>query len=102
MISRGIEINETSVPVDEPVKGVCEMLGFDPLYLANEGKALIVAGEKDYEKVLAVLHSDPLGERAAVIGQVMDDKKQLVIMNTSIGGRRILDLHSGVQLPRIC
>jgi hydrogenase expression/formation protein HypE len=102
MTSRGIEINETAVPVEEPVKGVCEMLGFDPLYLANEGKALIVAGEKDHEKVLAVLHSDPLGRKASVIGKVLDDKKQLVIMNTSIGGRRILDLHSGVQLPRIC
>jgi hydrogenase expression/formation protein HypE len=102
MTGLGMEINESSVPVDEPVRGVCEMLGFDPLYLANEGKALIVAAEKDHEKVLAVLHSDLLGEKASVIGKVMDNKKQLVVMNTSVGGRRILDLHSGVQLPRIC
>jgi hydrogenase expression/formation protein HypE len=102
MTGRSLEINESAVPVEEPVKGLCEILGFDPLYLANEGKALIVAGEKDHEKILAVLHSDPLGKKAAVIGKVLDDRKQMVVMNTSAGGRRILDLHSGMQLPRIC
>jgi hydrogenase expression/formation protein HypE len=102
MTGRKIEINESGVPVEEPVKGLCEILGFDPLYLANEGKVLIVTGEKYPEKVLEVLHSDPLGKNASVIGKVLYDRKQMVVMNTSIGGKRILDLHSGVQLPRIC
>jgi len=102
MTGMGIEINESCVPVEEPVKGLCEILGFDPLYLANEGKALIVTGEKDYEEVLEVLKSDILGKQASVIGKVKDDRKQMVVMNTSIGGKRILDLHSGMQLPRIC
>jgi len=102
MTGRKIEINESSVPIEEPVNGLCEILGFDPLYLANEGKALIVTGEKDAEKVLDVLHSDPLGKKASVIGKVLENEKQMVVMNTSIGGKRILDLHSGMQLPRIC
>ncbi|MGD0582707.1 MAG: hydrogenase expression/formation protein HypE [Bacteroidales bacterium] len=97
-----MEINESCVPVEEPVQGICEILGFDPLYLANEGKALIVAGDEDHEKVMAVLRSDPLGRNSSVIGKVLEDKNHLVVMNTSIGGRRILDLHSGTQLPRIC
>ena len=102
MTGRGLEINESAIPIEEPVSGLCEILGFDPLYLANEGKALIVSGEKDPGKVLEVLHSDPLGKKASVIGKVLDDKKRIVVMNTSIGGKRILDLHSGMQLPRIC
>jgi hydrogenase expression/formation protein HypE len=102
MTGKGMEINESSIPVEEPVKGLCEVLGFDPLYLANEGKALIVAGDKDQEKILAVLQSDPLGIKASVIGKVLSNRRKMVVMNTSIGGKRILDLHSGIQLPRIC
>ena len=91
-----------SVPVDDPVKGLCEMLGFDPLYLANEGKVLIVAGDGEEIKVLDILRSDPLGKQSEIIGEIIPDKRNLVILNTSVGGKRILDMPSGQQLPRIC
>ena len=102
MIKSGIILDENSVPVDEPVRGVCEMLGFDPLYLANEGKLLIVAGSGQAIKVLDILRSDPLGKQAEIIGEITDDKRNLVVLNTSVGGKRILDMPSGIQLPRIC
>jgi hydrogenase expression/formation protein HypE len=78
------------------------MLGFDPMYLANEGKVLIVAGAGEETKVLDILRSDPLGRYSAIIGEVVPDNKQLVILKTSVGGKRILDMLSGEQLPRIC
>jgi hydrogenase expression/formation protein HypE len=102
MTRSGIIISESSIPVDDPVKGLCEMLGFDPLYLANEGKVLFVVGDKDAEKVLEILRAHPLGKQSAIIGEIVPDKNNLVIINTSIGGRRILDMPSGQQLPRIC
>lgn len=98
----GIKINESAVPVDEPVKGLCEMLGFDPLYLANEGKVLFVVGKGEEEKVLNILRSDPLGRDSSIIGEIVPGKEKLVILNTSVGGSRILDMPSGLQLPRIC
>jgi hydrogenase expression/formation protein HypE len=102
IIGFGININESSVPVDDQVKGLCEMLGFDPMYLANEGKVLIVAGAGEETKVLDILRSDPLGRNSAIIGEVVPDNKQLVVLKTSVGGKRILDMLSGEQLPRIC
>ena len=99
---REIIINESSVPVDEPVRGLCEILGFDPLYLSNEGKVLIVADENEYEKAIKLLRSDPLGTRSEVIGEISSVTGKLVVLNTSAGGKRILDLHTGLQLPRIC
>jgi hydrogenase expression/formation protein HypE len=98
----GIVINESSVPVDDPVKGLCEMFGFDPFYLANEGKVLIVVGSGEAEKVLDVLRAHPLGKGSAIIGEIVPDKKNIVIIHTLIGGKRILDMPSGQQLPRIC
>jgi hydrogenase expression/formation protein HypE len=102
MIGAGITIDEVSVPVDDPVKGLCEMLGFDPLYLANEGKILIVVGAGEETRVLDILRSDPLGKYSEIIGEIIPDKKKLVVLNTSVGGKRILDKLSGLQLPRIC
>jgi hydrogenase expression/formation protein HypE len=102
MIKSGISVDEASIPVDDPVKGLCETLGFDPLYLANEGKILIVAGQEEEKKVLDILRSDPLGRDSGTIGEIIPDKRNLVILNTSIGGNRILDIPSGEQLPRIC
>ncbi len=102
MIGRGININESLIPVDEPVKGVCEILGFDPIYLANEGKILIVSSEGAETKVLDLLMQDALGKDSAIIGEVIVDNREKVILNTASGGRRILDTPSGVQLPRIC
>ena len=98
----GMAVNEISVPVEEAVKGVCEILGFDPLYLANEGKVLIVAGENDYEKVLEIMRSDPLGKDSQIVGEVLSAKRKYVILNTIVGGTRMLDMPSGLQLPRIC
>jgi hydrogenase expression/formation protein HypE len=98
----GIMINELAVPVDEPVKGACEMLGFDPLHLANEGKVLFVIGKGEEKKVLDILRSDPLGKNSEIIGEIIQDKRNPVVLNTSAGGKRILDMPSGIQLPRIC
>lgn|SRR5450759_511450 len=102
MIKSGIMINELSIPIDDPVKGLCEVLGFDPLYLANEGKVLIVASAGEEQKVLDILRSDPLGKDSEIIGEIVQDKHELVLLNTSVGGRRILDMPSGEQFPRIC
>jgi hydrogenase expression/formation protein HypE len=99
---KGILINESSVPVDEPVRGLCEILGFDPFYLANEGKLIIVAGEKECGKVIEVMKSDSLGEQSAVIGEITPGDGRSVLVNTLTGGRRIMDMPSGLQLPRIC
>jgi len=102
MIKSGIIINEVSIPVDDPVKGLCEVLGFDPFYLANEGKVLIVVSAGEEKRVLEILRSDPLGKCSEIIGEIIPDKNGLVVLNTSVGGRRILDMPSGEQLPRIC
>jgi len=102
IILSGIEINESCVPVEEPVKGLCEILGFNPLFLANEGKVLFVVGNEEHKKVLDVLRSHPLGKYSEVIGEIVENGSNLVTLNTSIGGRRILDMPSGIQLPRIC
>jgi hydrogenase expression/formation protein HypE len=102
IISMGITINESAVPVEEPVKGLCEILGFDPLYLANEGKILFVAGNEEQNKILNLLRAHPFGRHSEVIGEIVHDNRNLVVLNTSIGGRRILDMPSGIQLPRIC
>jgi hydrogenase expression/formation protein HypE len=102
MISSGIAIDESSVPVEEPVKGLCEILGFDPFYLANEGKVLFVASDEQHKKLLSLLHLHDLGKHSRVIGEVIENDRNMVILNTSIGGRRILDMPSGIQLPRIC
>ncbi len=100
--SSGLLVDEVSVPVDDPVRGLCEVLGFDPFYLANEGKILIVAGEDEHEKILKILRSDPLGEKSAIIGEVIAAHRGDVVLKTFTGGKRILDIPSGVQLPRIC
>jgi hydrogenase expression/formation protein HypE len=102
MTGTGILVNESAVPVDDPVKGVCEIFGFDPLYLANEGKVLFVVRDGEENRVLGILRKDPLGKQAAIIGEVIPDKRNLVILKTTIGGQRILDMPSMQQLPRIC
>ena len=102
MIKSGIIINEASIPVDEAVKGLCEMLGFDPLNLANEGKVLIVVSQGDGKKAIEILRSDPLGKYSEIIGEIIPDKNEMVVLNTSIGGRRIIDTPAGEQFPRIC
>ena len=97
-----IEIDEARTPLREEVKGFCEILGLDPLYLANEGKiaAIVPAGEAD--AALAALRSHPLGAGAVAIGRVKEGVPGRVTMRTVVGGRRIVDMLVGEQLPRIC
>ena len=98
----GIELNEDSVPVQESVRGLCEMFGFDAMYMANEGKVVMVVDKDDAELVLNILKGVPLGKDAAIIGTITDTDKGMVVMNTGIGGKRIMNMLAGEQLPRIC
>ncbi len=97
-----IELDEGSVPVDPAVRGACDMLGLDPMYCANEGKLLAVVSAERAGEALELLQSDPLGARAAEIGEVTEAHGARVIMKTSFGGSRILTKLAGAQLPRIC
>jgi hydrogenase expression/formation protein HypE len=98
----GISISEDHIPVSEEVSGACEILGFDPLYVANEGKLLAFIAPMAANKVLATMHEHPLGKNAVIIGEVVADHPGTVIMKTRIGGSRVVDMLSGEQLPRIC
>ncbi len=98
----GIAIDENKLPVSEGVKTGCELLGFDPLYLACEGRVLIVVQRDDEEKVLRAMKKDPLGKRSRVIGKVTIQGQGKVYLNTASGGKRIVNMLSGEQLPRIC
>jgi len=98
----GITIFEDLIPVSDEVKGACEILGFDPLYVANEGKLLAFVFPKAADKVLAAMRTHPFGKNAVIIGEVGHDHKGTVIMKTQIGGSRVVDMLSGEQLPRIC
>jgi hydrogenase expression/formation protein HypE len=98
----GIEIHENRTPIRTEVKGFCEILGLDPLYLANEGKIVCVVPAEDAEKALAALKSHPLGAGAVNIGEVAGQRPGRVVMKTVFGGRRIVDMLVGEQLPRIC
>jgi len=98
----GIEIEEERIPVKEEVKGVCEMLGFDPLYIANEGKLVAFVPERECEKILNVMRKNRYGRNAQIIGSVVARHKGRVVLKTSVGGERIVDMLTGEQLPRIC
>ncbi|HSQ76194.1 MAG TPA: hydrogenase expression/formation protein HypE, partial [Bacteroidota bacterium] len=98
----GIEIDESAIPVDEDVRGACEILGFDPLYVANEGKVIAIVPEPAADLVLQAMSAHPLGRRAARIGRVVDAHPGIVILRNRIGSTRIVDMLSGEQLPRIC
>jgi len=98
----GIEIEEPTVPVRDAVRAACEMLGLDPLYVANEGKLVAVVAERDAERVLAAMQEHPLGADAAIIGRVVAEHSRRVVLRTALGARRILDMLAGEQLPRIC
>lgn len=98
----GIELNEDSIPLKDDVQGLCEILGFDPLYIANEGKVIIAAAQNDTDLVLATLRGTEEGRNSAVIGSVTSAHPGEIVINTSAGGRRIVDIPAGTQLPRIC
>ncbi len=102
MTGRGITVEEDSVPVDEPVRGLCEILGFDPLAMANEGKVIVVAAPGEADKILNIMRSCPEGKDSSIIGIVTEERPGRVVLNASTGGTRFLDMPSGIQLPRIC
>ncbi|HEY6872926.1 MAG TPA: hydrogenase expression/formation protein HypE [Geobacteraceae bacterium] len=98
----GITLFEDSLPLNGAVKGVCAILGLDPLYVANEGKLLAVVAPEKAEAVLARMRSHPLGGEAAIIGEVTAEPAGRVAMETVVGGRRGVEMLAGEQLPRIC
>jgi hydrogenase expression/formation protein HypE len=98
----GFRIDEESIPVKPEVAAACELLGLDPLFVANEGKLVAVVAPEGAEALLAAMRSHRLGQEAAVIGMVIEDEERFVQMTTSFGGGRIVDWLSGEQLPRIC
>jgi hydrogenase expression/formation protein HypE len=98
----GIEFDETCVPVRDPVRGACELLGLDPLYVANEGKLVAIVAPEEAPLALATLRTHAYGQEAAVIGQVTEEHRGRVVQRTALGARRIVDMMVGEQLPRIC
>lgn len=98
----GIVYQEGKLPVPPAVAAACEMLGMDPIYVANEGKLVAIVKRSAAEEVLAIMRSHPLGTRAAVIGEVTAQHPGMVIARTAMGGTRIVDMLVGEQLPRIC
>lgn len=100
--SYGVEIYEDKLPVKENVRGMCELLGFDPMYVANEGKVIIIVSESESEKVLEIMRKNDLGKDCSEIGSIVSEHPGKGWLNTGIGGRRIIDMLSGEQLPRIC
>jgi hydrogenase expression/formation protein HypE len=98
----GISLNEVDIQISEEVRAACEILGLDPLYVANEGKVLVFTAPQDAGVILDTLRSHPLGKEAAIIGEVVSDHPGIVVMRSRIGGSRVVDMLSGEQLPRIC
>ncbi len=97
-----IHIDESKIPVREDVAAACEILGFDPLYVANEGRCVFFIASSDAQKALRILHKHPLSQNASIIGEVTSNQSELVTMKSKIGAQRIVDMISGEQLPRIC
>ena len=98
----GVRLDERAIPLAEEVRGACEILGFDPLYVANEGKCLAIVAPDAADAALAALRAHPLGREAAIVGEVVADHPGKVFLRSRIGGLRVVDMLSGEQLPRIC
>ena len=98
----GIELDESSLPIHEQVRGACELLGLDPLYVANEGKLIAIVAPESAEAVLQAMRNHPLGAEAEIIGTVKKENAEMVTMRTPFGTTRIVDMLAGDQLPRIC
>lgn len=97
-----ITIEETMIPVEKPVAAACELLGFDPLYVANEGKVIVILPDQFSDKALSIMHTDPKAINAARIGTVNAEPVSMVLLKTRIGSNRVLDVMAGEMLPRIC
>lgn len=98
----GIKLNEAAIPLRSEVRGACELLGLDPLYVANEGKLVAAVPAEDADLLLEVMRGHPLGQKAALIGEVVRDHAGMVLMQSLVGGERIVTMLAGEQLPRIC
>jgi hydrogenase expression/formation protein HypE len=98
----GVELDETAIPLRAEVRAACEMLGLDPLYVANEGKLMAVVPPERADEVLEAMRSDPLGREAAIIGEVTAEHPGMVLLRSRVGGHRVVTLLAGEQLPRIC
>ncbi len=98
----GVRLIESAIPIRPEVRGACEMLGLDPMYVANEGKLIAVVPPGDAERVLLAMRNHPLGRNAALIGEIVEDHPGMVIMKSLIGGERVVTMLTGEQLPRIC
>ncbi len=97
-----IILQETAIPIMTEVRNTCELLGFDPLYVANEGKVVIILPEIDVDQALMVMHANSFGQHAVRIGTVKKSGKPMLLMKTSIGGTRVMEMLAGEMLPRIC
>jgi hydrogenase expression/formation protein HypE len=98
----GMVLRELQIPVRESVRGACEMLGLDPLYVANEGKVIAIVAPEIADRVLAAMQRHPLGTDSRIIGEVIESPAGMVLMKTSVGGTRVVDVLFSEQLPRIC
>ncbi len=98
----GIEIKENQLRIHEKVRGMCELLGFDPIHVANEGKVVLVVGKKDAQKAVEIMQQNEYGQQASIIGEITEDYKGKAWLETMIGGKRVIEMLSGQQLPRIC
>jgi hydrogenase expression/formation protein HypE len=98
----GVELNESAIPLRNEVRAACEMLGLDPLYVANEGKLIAVAPHEDAEPLLQIMRRHPLGRNAAIVGRIVEDHAGMVILKSLVGGARVVTMLAGEQLPRIC
>ena len=98
----GMRIREADIPVRAEVRAACELLGLDPLYIANEGKLVCICPEASASTLISIMQKHPLAEHACIIGEVVADARQLVVMETTFGGNRVVDRLAGEQLPRIC
>lgn len=98
----GVVVNEKNIPLSAKVRAAGELLGIDPLYSANEGKAVIIVKKGSSAKILKMLKRHALGRKASIIGEVVKSPKQMVILNTVIGSQRVLDMQTGEPMPRIC
>lgn len=98
----GMKLREEDIPVNPQVNAACELLGLDPLYVANEGKLICICEQRDAARLLEVMRAHPLGSNASIIGEVVEDSHGFVQMETGFGGNRVVDWLTGEQLPRIC
>lgn len=97
-----VEVREAAIPIDDAVGGACEILGLDPLYVANEGVMVAFVAPEAEDAALAALRSHPVGATAMGIGRVVEDHPGMVVLRTGLGGTRVVDMLPGDQLPRIC